>query len=217
MKSLFEDILIRSAYSLIRLLLSSCHKEELPHSGHPPVPYGTQPYIFYTWHQDLLPLLLYFRNSGIAPLISQSRDGERIARVASLFGTSPVRGSSSRGGAAAFRVLLRLLRNTPSTPVFITADGPKGPAFKVKEGTVHLARTAPAQVIPITWKGSSCWQVSSWDRFRIPKPFSRIHFLLGSPIDPHTLPDNHSEACTFLEDALNGLRQRQETGSLQVG
>jgi len=189
------------------MLLATCRIKHPHLDTHPHRPPHEVPRIFYAWHQDLLPLLHFFRDTGIAPLISQSRDGERIAAVARLFGTRPVRGSSSRGGAMAFRALLRFLRSTPPTPVFITADGPKGPLHKLKEGTLLLGLTAQAQLIPVSWHCSSVWELHSWDRFRIPKPFSRVYFVLGPPILAPSLPADRSLACARLEQDLNGLRQ----------
>jgi len=62
-----------------------------------------QPFIYACWHGQLLPLLWHHRGCGAVLLISRSRDGDLIARVASHFGFRAVRGSSSRGATSALR------------------------------------------------------------------------------------------------------------------
>ena len=95
---------------------------------------------------------------------------------------NPVRGSSSKGGARAFLEMTSCLREGKGE-ILITADGPRGPAREIKEGTILLARKTGAWVVPISWYGS---QVKifrkSWDRFMIPLPFSCIRFAFGRPV-----------------------------------
>ena len=140
------------------------------------------PLIFIFWHRHILFVIHQFRNCGARPLISLSSDGELVAAVAGEFGMDPVRGSSSKGGARAFLELVRSVKQEKSL-VLITADGPKGPARRVKEGTVQLAAKTGAWVIPVSW-GASRVKIleKSWDRFLIPLPFGHIHFAYGEPL-----------------------------------
>jgi lysophospholipid acyltransferase (LPLAT)-like uncharacterized protein len=113
-------------------------------------------------------------------LISSSFDGELIARTVELLGFKAVRGSSSRGGAAGLRNM-QLAYATGHRCAF-TADGPRGPVFVAKPGTAQLANsvTAPGAAAAGTWVGcfyalpERAWELKSWDRFLIPKPFSRV-------------------------------------------
>lgn len=140
------------------------------------------PLIYIFWHRHILYVIHQFRNSGARPLISLSSDGELVAAVAEEFGMNPIRGSSSKGGARAFLLMARCVKNEKAA-VLITADGPKGPAREVKEGAVQLAVKTGAFVIPISWSGSRLMVLKkSWDRFMIPLPFGRIHFAFGQPL-----------------------------------
>ena len=139
------------------------------------------PLIYIFWHRHILFVIHKFKNSGARPLISLSSDGELVAAVAEEFGMDPIRGSSSKGGARAFLHMARSVQNERAA-VLITADGPKGPARKVKEGTVQLAWKTGAYVIPISWVSSRLKVLKkSWDLFMIPLPFGRIHFAFGQP------------------------------------
>jgi lysophospholipid acyltransferase (LPLAT)-like uncharacterized protein len=140
------------------------------------------PLIFIFWHRHILFVIHQFRNIGARPLISLSSDGEMVTAVAEEFGMNPIRGSSSKGGARAFLSMVRSVRQE-SAWVLITADGPKGPARRIKAGTVRLAAKTGAHVIPVSWRGTRVKVFEkSWDRFLLPLPFGRIHFVYGEPV-----------------------------------
>ncbi len=168
----------RLGHLLISLLLRSCR---LQVHGEAPFHPGARIFIF--WHRHLLYLMFHFRHVGARPLISMSKDGELISSIAETFGMKPIRGSSSRGGARALLELIHLAR-TSEEDILITADGPKGPLREVKPGVVKLAQKSGAPLLPVCWGASRAWILSrSWDRFIIPKPFSRIDLYLGEKID----------------------------------
>jgi lysophospholipid acyltransferase (LPLAT)-like uncharacterized protein len=131
------------------------------------------PTVFAFWHRSLLVCAHRFRNRGIAILISRSFDGELIARTVELLGFRAIRGSSSRGGATALRQMAEAYAQGHICA--FTADGPRGPAMAAQPGPVHLA-----QLVDAPWVGAfyalplSAWTLKTWDRFLIPKPFSRV-------------------------------------------
>jgi hypothetical protein len=138
--------------------------------------------VFAFWHRSMIACAHRFRNLKIAILISPSFDGELIARTLKLLGFLPVRGSSSRGGAIGLRNMQ--LAYADGHCCAITADGPRGPVYVAKPGTALLANSVGAQPSASqpagTWVGcfyalpDRAWQLRSWDRFLIPKPFSRV-------------------------------------------
>lgn len=130
------------------------------------------PGIFAFWHCCLLASVWHFRNRGVAVLISQSFDGELIARTVERLGFVAVRGSSSRDGSVGLRNLQRAYEEGRFCA--ITADGPRGPAQVAKPGVAHLARLVSSEVIAFHALPERAWQLRSWDRFFIPKPFSRV-------------------------------------------
>ncbi len=141
------------------------------------------PVVFAFWHRTLLVCAHRFRNKGIAILISPSFDGELIARTVERLGFYPVRGSSSRGGAAGLRNMTQAYAEGHRCA--ITADGPRGPNMVAKPGVVQLAELTGA-----TWIGvyyalpNRAWQFRSWDRFLIPKPFSTVTFTWPAHVPP---------------------------------
>jgi lysophospholipid acyltransferase (LPLAT)-like uncharacterized protein len=132
------------------------------------------------WHDQLFLMVRGYRGPGASVLISASRDGEYIARTMGCFGIGSVRGSSTRGGRAAFREMLELAK-APQDLV-ITPDGPKGPRHEVKEGVVQLARLSGRPVVPMAFACSRGHRFSSWDRFLLPLPPGRGVFSFGVPL-----------------------------------
>ena len=113
-------------------------------------------------------------------LTSASRDGDMVARAMAVFGLGAVRGSSSRRAVAALVGLKRALLE--GLDVCLTPDGPRGPRYKIQAGFLKLAETTGAPIVPIHVRFSSAWRLKSWDRFVIPKPFSRVEVTFAEAI-----------------------------------
>ena len=143
----------------------------------------TENYIGALWHNRLLifPLVLrrFFPNRPGAALISASRDGDLLADAIHRFGYDVVRGSSSRLGTSAILQLTQVLAS--GRDVVITPDGPRGPAYELGPGIVFLAQKTGATVLPMNLEYSHCWRLGSWDRFIIPRPFSKVRVLISRP------------------------------------
>jgi lysophospholipid acyltransferase (LPLAT)-like uncharacterized protein len=130
------------------------------------------PSVFAFWHRSLLACAPRFRGLNIAILISPSFDGELFARTGERLGFRAVRGSSSRGGAAGLRNMVLAYREGHHCA--FTADGPRGPVFVAKPGAAQLAQSVGAWVGCVYALPERAWLLRSWDRFLIPKPFSRV-------------------------------------------
>ncbi len=130
------------------------------------------PVVYAFWHRCMLAGVWPFRNYGLTILISRSFDGELIARTAEHMGFLSVRGSSSRDGAPGLRSLQRAYLDGHYCAV--TADGPRGPAMVAKPGVAQLAQLLNTTVSVCYPYPHRAWELRSWDRFLIPKPFSRV-------------------------------------------
>jgi hypothetical protein len=139
-------------------------------------PYPKGIYIF--WHRNLLPLLINRKNENVAIIISSSKDGDFIAGPAKLYGYIPVRGSSSKQGVSALKEMLKLSKNHS---IGLTPDGPKGPAQKIKNGAFQLAYLSKCPIYAVNVKVSKAWIFNSWDRFILPKPFSKVIVNYSKP------------------------------------
>jgi lysophospholipid acyltransferase (LPLAT)-like uncharacterized protein len=140
-----------------------------------------KPFILAFWHGRLLMIPMAWRR--LAPmhmLISAPPDGQIIADAVTYFGVDSIAGSTSRGGSAALRTMLKQLKMGDC--VGITPDGPRGPAMTASAGIVNLARLARVPILPITYATSRRRVLATWDRFHLPWPFGRGVYLWGEPI-----------------------------------
>jgi len=157
--------------------------------------------IYAFWHAHQLSIAWHCRRTRAGILVSRSADGEYIARVAASLGYEPVRGSSSRGGVGGLKGLLAFA--CPGRTIAITPDGPRGPRHSIKPGLIMLAQKSGRMITPVALGLSRYWELPSWDRFRIPKPFSRGYFCWGKPI--RVPPDADGAA---IESLTCELRER---------
>jgi hypothetical protein len=128
----------------------------------------------------MLPLLYQHRDEGVSVLISEHRDGELIARIAQSLGFRTVRGSTTRGASRALIGLARELE--AGRDVAITPDGPRGPARSFAPGALIAAQRADAPVILVGVAVRRAWRLRSWDRFVIPRPFTRVGIAYSDPV-----------------------------------
>ena len=163
-----------------------------------------------TWHNRLLFFPAVFpadvRKRTVA-VVSASRDGQYIADLIKCFGLRSARGSSSRAGAQAQLEASRALK--AGCNVSFTPDGPRGPRYHLSKGPIHLASMHNTSVLPVAVNASRYWECKSWDRFQIPKPFSKLTVVVGKPIPipPDLSADELEKYRKIVEDALNEVSQ----------
>ncbi|PLX85972.1 MAG: hypothetical protein C0617_02195 [Desulfuromonas sp.] len=166
------------------------------------------------WHDQLLLMVLGYTGPGSKILISASKDGELIARVMHRFGMGAVRGSSNRGGRAAFRELVALGKE--SVDLVVTPDGPKGPRHQVKDGVVQLARLTGRGVVPMAFACSRGHRFASWDRFLLPYPFCRGVFAFGPPLY-HAEGESVEQFRARIQEAMKENLERAESRLTSYG
>jgi hypothetical protein len=186
--------------------------EVIAEEGVTPVLFGQKPgpEIYCFWHQCVLPCTMYFRRSNAVILISRSFDGELITRILQMFGFHAVRGSSSRGAREGLMGLVRVIESG-RTAIF-TADGPRGPIYQTKMGPIKLAQLTGAPIGAFHLEPERAWRLRSWDRFLVPKPFTRI--CVSWAQWTHVPADLASESFETKRDELNAALERARLRAL---
>lgn len=196
--------------ALLKLLYATCTLEIRDRARVDRV-FGSEPhFVAAFWHETVGVSMCYLRGSSFYTLTSYSFDGELAARIVMRFGFKPLRGSSSRG---AMKALDRLGDATEVTQlVALTVDGPKGPRRVVKPGISIVSARSGLPVVPFAATASRSWRLKSWDRFQIPKPFSRIIATCGNPIDAPVYGERGAIAKqrAAVEKELNFLQETIE-------
>jgi lysophospholipid acyltransferase (LPLAT)-like uncharacterized protein len=172
----------------------------------PDAPAIPGPFIYVVWHEYLLmPCLAYVSKGKVTKvLISQHADGEMISQACRHLGVGVIRGSSTRGGAEA---LLRMMEACNESHLLVIPDGPRGPRRRVSLGVVYLASRTGLPIIPAGVGFDRPWRLKSWDRFAIPRPFSKVVTVSEEAV---YVPANLDKA------ELERYRQKVETELLRV-
>jgi len=166
--------------------------------------------VFVSWHFELLATLYHHRHVGGYAFVSEHADGELIARALRRIGYTSIRGSTTHGGARGLIQLVRKMREGGS--LGFVPDGPRGPRCVAQPGVVVLSQKSGCPIVPMGFASRRFWQLRSWDRFRVPKPWSRAVLCYGEPI---LVPPKLTEADLEVwrkrvEDAITEATRRAE-------
>jgi len=188
---------------VIRFLFSTMSIKEIPDGYSQNLERQGKRAIYAFWHAHMLLPAYVGRQRNVKVLISQHRDGEYIAQIVQKLGYSVARGSTTRGGAKALLKMIKKIKEE-SISLAITPDGPKGPRFIAQSGAILLGQKTQYPIIPVMIYLAKYWELPSWDRFCIPKPFSKARIFYGDPImvPPRLEKSDVEEYRVSLERAL---------------
>lgn len=182
----------------IRLIYFSVKKR-----FHLPSSVPQEPFMVAFWHGKLLLAPFIYtklrKNVKIGVIISDHFDGEIIARTMDYFGFETIRGSSSKGGIKALKESFRKI--SEGYDIAITPDGPRGPYHSIADGIVSITQKKEMMIVVFNYKASACWELKSWDRFMIPKPFSTMDFYASEPFSIAGLDKDAAKA--RIKEKLN--------------
>ena len=160
------------------------------------------------WHEWIVPYVFARPHAAMAGLISRHRDGGYLADAMTAIGLKTVRGSTSRGGAAAVK---QILEQCEAWDLGITPDGPRGPRRKLKPGVVFLASRTGRPIVPTAVACRRAWRPrGSWTDLLLPKPFTTIVFCGGAAV---TVPPELGKAeldrwCRYVESLIAAQERR---------
>ena len=208
MKTIYKKVLISKwvqllLYKLIRMYSGTIRLTVENENAWLSILNGGGRILICAWHQQFFSAIRYFKKYQVLKpslMISQSFDGEIIAGIAALTGWNPVRGSSSKGGESALKAMIQALKATGLAAHIV--DGPRGPIGHVKKGAIRLALETGAFIVPVYVASDQAWFFNSWDKFFVPKPFSKVTLRFDNPIQLE-YPASESE--------FEALRQQVET------
>jgi len=196
-------LIIKALVSTYRVTITGVEYREAASKVHPK---GS--FIFAVWHEQVVSVM--YGHAWTKPylaLSSRSKDGDYAAFVSEKMGFVAVRGSSKKknvdkGGKEVLKEYISKLGEGISGG--LTVDGPKGPRQKCKIGAVIMSQESGAPILPVVGIASSYWEFNSWDKFKIPKPFSKIHMVYGAPIlvGKDSTPEELQMSCDLVTDSL---------------
>lgn len=163
-------VIFTALFSTCRVKVIGKDIEEKYHRENP-----SKGLLYASWHQGIFFFVYFFRYLNFVVMSSLSKDGELATQGTRQFGWKPVRGSSSKGGSSALQKMHILFEKGYSGGLVV--DAPKGPPYVSKIGIIVLAKRTGLPIIPVMWCAKDFWQLKTWDKSIIPKPFTRIIFV----------------------------------------
>ncbi len=169
-----------------------------------------KPVIIILWHGRILFASYFFKDRNITALVSPSRDGEIISHILLRWGYKLLRGSSSHSVVNEWKKMKRLMEK--GGQLIIVADGPKGPAEKMKPGAVKLAQETGAYLVPFSYSAKNKKHLKSWDRFLLFYPFTKLIAVYGKPIKikPGLEPPEFEKQRLLVEKHLAELEDQAD-------
>lgn len=174
---------------------------------HGPENFEGKKFIMVLWHGELLMIphayLHYRKTPNVDIVVSEHFDGELIAKTLQQFGFRTIRGSSTRGGAKVLIEAIKALKN--GCDVGITPDGPRGPIYTVHDGVIAMAQKSKVGVVLVRAIPTKYWQLNSWDKFVIPKPFGIINYYVSDVLDISSM--EKEEARIFVKEGMQNYER----------
>lgn len=166
--------------------------------------------ILILWHNRLAitPFILYkYAPQFIyAAFVSNSRDGELISAVVHSYKVGRTIRVPHHSRHHALKELIKRIEEQKEI-VIITPDGPRGPRYEIKPGIAMAALETEAYVIPLNWSANSFIELKTWDKLRIPKPFTTIRVSFDPAIS------FQKKKNVRLADAQKTLQEGMKNGS----
>tara|TARA_B100000959_G_C14909211_1_gene594392 strand:+ start:438 stop:1064 length:627 start_codon:yes stop_codon:yes gene_type:complete len=157
-----------------------------------------KPIMLCFWHHDLVYVARYFRNSplNIYGISSTHFDSQIMASLLTAWNIKLIRGSSTRGWTNVLKKIIFLSKD-PSSIIAISNDGPQGPPMVAKPGSLSAAEKYGYQLVVISGFSTKRWELQTWDKTFIPKPFSAI-YINFSNIYPSNLKMDSENVGDFI-------------------
>lgn len=159
------------------------------------------PAIYVSWHADLPLLVDHFGARHACMMISGAPYMRPIRRLCSRLGMRLVVGTSGAGGQAALEALAVRLRE--GADVYLSVDGPAGPAFRVKPGCVRLAKETGRPIVPVAVRSRRPLPLPGrWDGMVLHLPCNALEVVHAPPLHV-SAEDDEGRALTRVQRALD--------------
>jgi hypothetical protein len=101
----------------------------------------------------------------------------------------------------------------PQCSLILAPDGPRGPRRRLAEGPIFLASRLQMPIVCMGFAFDRPWRQKNWDRFAVPRPFSRARAVISrfveipADLDRHRIEDHRFD----VEQILNRVTQEAES------
>ncbi len=203
----FQNLIVLLFLTLYRTLAWTWRKQVIYHPETQALVDKKKPFAIACWHQNNLTNIWLNKVVNAIIMASPSFEGRMIGLAMEKIGATIAWGSSRKKPIAALKSLVRMTKETGKCPV-ITVDGPIGPRHQPKPGILEVARLAKLPVVPLGTHGHNSWVLKkSWDLTELPKPFARVTYYFGKPLDIAQLPSKSEGSLEALAEAIDNAQR----------
>jgi len=165
------------------------------------------PCILMLWHDKLVvvPEIMnrFTSNLVFTAVISKSRDGDPLAILTNSYSIGRVLRVGHHTRHKALSHMINILKGEKGI-ILITPDGPRGPRHVIKPGVAVAARESSTKIFSFSWKAKSFWQLNTWDKMQIPKPFTTLNVTFGQAVMlPESDKSSLEQDIRILQDYLD--------------
>ncbi len=204
----FQKLLVSIFLIFYKSLALTWRKKIIFHPETQKLVDSKKPFAIACWHQNNLTNMWLIKVVKALVMASPSFEGKMIGLAIERIGGTIAWGSSRKKPVAALKSLVRMTKTSGKCPV-ITVDGPIGPRHLPKPGILEVARLARLPIVPLGTHGQSAWVLKrTWDLTQIPKPFSKVTYYFGAPLDFEKLPSKSVESIAELTKEITNAQQK---------
>lgn len=204
----FQKIIVFLFLIFYKLLYFTWRKKVVYHPDTQKLVDQKIPFAVAMWHQNNFTNIWLVHVVNAIVLASPSLEGKLIGMVMEKMGGTVAWGSSRKKPVSALKSLVRLTKETKKNPV-ITVDGPIGPRHVPKAGIIEVAKLSKLPIVPLGTKGKNSWVLKkTWDLTEIPKPFSKVIYYFGKPLDHENLDSKSDTSIVILRDGINDAQRK---------
>ena len=171
----------------------------------------SRPILICSWHNSFLLAARYFKKISLSiwAVSSTHRDSQIMAKILDNWNFNLIKGSSTRGWNNVLKSMMKIF-SSPNSIIAVTNDGPKGPPFVAKRGSVALALKKNVQIIALSAIAKKHWSLPSWDKTIIPQPFSTIYIQFAEPFQSSPNPSVHEQDAIgeYMNNNLANLKNK---------
>ncbi len=205
---LFQKIIVFVFLIFYKALFFTWRKRVLYHPETQALVDQKKPFAIAMWHQNNFTNIWLVKVVNALVLASPSLEGKLIGLAMEKMGGTVAWGSSRKKPIAALKYLVRMTKESKKNPV-ITVDGPIGPRHVPKAGIIEVAKLTKLSIVPLGTKGQNSWVLKkTWDLTEIPKPFSKVVYYFGKPLDYESIDSRSENSILVLTDGINDAQRK---------
>ena len=158
------------------------------------------------WHHQLMGSTFSWKfEPKLRPIATSHRDGQLSTLVQKKFGLDPLLRKKDNP-TFLIKNIQKAVQNGDC--IYITPDAPHGPPQKINTNIFKLCQKFDLNIAVLSFHTNWHFRINSWDKLKIPLPFSKGIYLWGNEIIQSKEFKNEIDFNKKISDELNKNSER---------